>query len=88
MNIKNCKFLKPLRINAIVIYPFVLYCDSHPSESIITHEQVHLDQIKRLGVRKFYTSYLWQYFQGRRKGLSHDEAYRNISFEKEAYRIA
>ncbi len=85
MNVTNCKILKPFKINAIVVYPFVLYCDPNPSLDIFTHEQVHLDQIKRVGILKFYRLYLWEYFQGRRLGMSHFEAYRNISFEKEAY---
>lgn len=85
MKITNCKFLKPFQINAIVLYPFVLYCDPNPSPDIITHEQVHLDQIKRTGVLKFYSRYVWEYLKGRKEGLNHFAAYRNISFEKEAY---
>lgn len=85
MKVTNCKILKPFKINAIVLYPFVFYCAPNPSADIITHEQVHFDQIKQLGILKFYGKYLWEYFQGRKLGLSHYEAYRNISFEKEAY---
>lgn len=85
MNVTNCKILKPFKINAIVLYPFVLYCDQFPPPDIVTHEQVHIDQIKRLGIIKFYRLYLWEYFKGRRAGLNHFAAYRNISFEKEAY---
>jgi hypothetical protein len=85
MKVTNCKILKPLRINAIVLYPFVFYCDAKPSEEIITHEMVHLQQIKNDGVVKFYSKYLWEYFLGRKQGLTHDQAYRNISYEKEAF---
>lgn len=85
MQIKNCKFLKRFNINAIVLYPFVLYCDPNPSERITSHEQVHLDQIKKDGALKFYLRYLIEYGKGRYQGLSHFEAYRNISYEKEAY---
>lgn len=85
MNIKNCRFLRVLKINAIVLYPFVLYCDPEPSEEITKHEEVHLNQIRRLGMLKFYWQYLWEYWQGRRRGLTHYQAYRNISFEREAY---
>lgn len=87
MKITNCKILKPLKINAIVLYPFVLYCDPEPDAKIISHEQVHLDQIKRDGVLKFYSKYLWEYLKGRKRGLSHYEAYRNISYEEEAFRV-
>ncbi len=85
MNVRNCRFLKPFGINGIVLYPFVLFADKHPSEDVVCHEQVHLDQIKRDGVLGFYTRYLKEYFAGRRMGMTHDQAYRNISYEKEAY---
>ena len=87
MNVYNCRFLKPFHINAIVLYPFVLYCEKHPDELIKLHEQVHLDQIKRDGFWRFYVRYLLQYWQGRRLGLSHYEAYRNISYEQEAFQV-
>jgi hypothetical protein len=88
MKITNCRFLKPLKINAIVLYPFVLYCDAKPSDEILKHEEIHLNQIKRDGVMGFYVQYLREYFMGRKQGLSHDQAYRNISYEKEAYNSA
>ena len=85
MEIKNVRLLKFFKINAIVLYPFVLYCDKKPPDEVVTHEHVHLSQIKKDGVIFFYYQYLKQYFQGRYRGLSHYEAYRNISYEKEAY---
>jgi len=83
--ITNCTFLKRFNINAIVLYPFVLYCDRDPGKRIISHEMVHFDQIRKDGVVTFYSRYLLEYFRGRYEGLSHYEAYRNISYEKEAY---
>ena len=85
MNVKNCRFLRVFKINAIVLYPFVFYCDSSPSLEVTQHEEVHLNQIRRLGVLRFYCQYLYEYWLGRRRGLNHLEAYRNISFEREAY---
>jgi hypothetical protein len=85
MKITNCRFLKLFRINAIVLYPFVLYQSKTPDEKLMKHEAIHLRQIKDIGVMKFYFYYLREYFEGRRSGLSHYEAYRNISFEKEAF---
>lgn len=85
MNIYNCRFLKIFHINAIVLYPFVLYCAKEPEEEIRRHEKVQLDQIKRDGFWRFYSRYLLQYWQGRKQGLTHYEAYRNISYEKEAF---
>lgn len=88
MNIFNCRFLRPTGINAIVIYPFVLYCEADPLEKIIKHENVHLHQIKRDGVGTFYKRYLMEYFKNRFSGMDHDQAYRNISYEREAYRVS
>jgi hypothetical protein len=51
----------------------------------MTHEQIHVNQIKKDGIVKFYGRYLWEYFQGRKQGLTHYQAYRNISYEKEAF---
>jgi hypothetical protein len=85
MKITNCKFLKLFRINAIVLYPIVLYQAKLPDKAIMKHEEVHLKQIKTDGVLKFYTRYLLEYARGRVRGLSHYQAYRNISYEIEAY---
>lgn len=85
LNIKGIFPLKWLGINAIVIYPIVLYADRKLADQLIKHEEIHLQQIKRYGVRRFYTRYLLEYLENRKTGMSHDEAYREISFEKEAY---
>lgn len=79
------KFLRWFGINGIVLWPFVFYSDKIPDPVVMNHEGIHLEQIRRTGVLKFYAQYLSEYFHGRRKGLSHHEAYRGISFEKEAY---
>ena len=85
MNIRNFKLLRWFGINGIVLWPFVIYAEKNPDPVILNHESIHLDQIRRTGVAKFYVKYLAEYFMGRKNGLSHDEAYRNISFEREAY---
>lgn len=74
-----------MNINAIVLYPFVLYCEADPSEELIMHEEVHLSQIRKDGVFKFYSRYLKEYIGGRFRGLTHYAAYRNISYEQEAF---
>lgn len=85
MEIRNARFLRWIGINGIVLWPFVLYADKEPHAQICNHESIHLDQIKRTGVLRFYRRYLSEYLAGRRQGLSHNEAYLNISFEREAY---
>lgn len=85
MHIKNVRLLKYFGINGIVLYPFVFYASRHPEQMVLNHERIHLDQIRRDGFIRFYANYLKEYFQGRRRGLSHHEAYRAISYEAEAY---
>jgi len=85
LNITNVKFLRWFGINGIVLWPLVLYADRNPDPVVLNHETIHLEQIRRTGVARFYIRYLAEYARGRREGLSHNEAYRNISFEKEAY---
>jgi hypothetical protein len=53
-------------------------------ERFLRHELVHVRQIARLGLVRFYWRYLLEYLRLRRQGLRHFDAYRNISFEIEA----
>jgi hypothetical protein len=85
MNIKNVKPLRWFGINGIVLWPFVLYADKDPNTVVQNHESIHLAQIRRAGVLKFYGTYLSEYARGRLAGMSHHESYMNISFEREAY---
>lgn len=86
----NCWLLKPFKINAITLYPFVLYkygAAKSYLEYTIQHELVHIEQVQKVGWFKFYFSYLFQYFKSRFKGYSHNTAYRTISFEASAFRM-
>ena len=53
-------------------------------ERIIAHELVHVRQIERVGLVRFYWRYLREYVANRRAGMPAQEAYRRISFEQEA----
>ena len=55
------------------------------SAALYKHECIHHRQIIELCIFPFFIWYGLEYFIGRLKGLKHYEAYRNISFEKEAY---
>lgn len=72
-------------MNAIVLYPFIFFADKNPDQYIVNHEFIHVHQIKRLGIMKFYILYLYEYLQLRMKKKTHFEAYMEISFEREAY---
>lgn len=51
---------------------------------VLAHELVHCEQYAEHGTVRFLWRYAAAYVSGRRTGLSHDEAYREIPFEREA----
>src|SRR5882672_11446044 len=51
----------------------------------LKHELVHVRQIARLGLVRFYWRWIAEYVGNRRLGLSSDAAYRGISLEREAF---
>ena len=73
-----------LGVEAIVLYPFILYRSDKIQIGLRRHEWQHVIQVRRDGVLKFYLKYLWEYVAGRLKGMSHHDAYENISYEIEA----
>ena len=77
--------LKLLNVNAIVIYPWVFYSTDKPNKYLVNHEEIHLQQMYRDGVLKFYLIYLLDYFSLRLKGFNHNEAYYAIPYEIEAH---
>jgi len=83
--IKGCRWLGWLGIGGITLYPFVLFAEGEPSERLVTHERIHVAQVRRHGWLRFYGSYLGQYVWGRLRGLGHRGAYRTISYEAAAY---
>lgn len=54
-------------------------------ERVVRHELVHVAQYRRDGVWGFLLRYGTEYLRGRLAGMSHGEAYRGISYEREAY---
>src|SRR5665647_2681484 len=83
--IKGMTFLRKFGIEGIVLYPFILFASKQPDPAIENHEDIHCQQIRRDGFLGFYRKYLWEYSKGRMRGQNHDAAYRNISYEQEAY---
>lgn len=78
---------RALNVNAITLYPYILFTEPRErvSDTIIRHEMIHVRQARELGCLKFYFSYVAEYLRHRLRGWNHDAAYRQISFEKEAY---
>ena len=55
------------------------------SARLLRHEEIHQEQMARHGVIGFYVRYLGFYVAGLVRYRSHSAAYRNNSFEVEAY---
>lgn len=83
--IRNSSLARLIKVDGIVLYPFIFCAAKRPSVKTINHELIHILQVKRDGFIRFYFTYLKEYYQFRKKGLGHNEAYLSISYEVEAY---
>jgi hypothetical protein len=72
-----------LGVEAIVLYPFILYRSDKIHISLRRHEWQHVLQIRELGALKFYNQYLAEFFESLASGMSWSKAYQTISFEEE-----
>src|SRR2546423_805801 len=54
-------------------------------EPLLWHELTHVRQMREAGPLRFGWRYLCEYLRNRRSGMSSSEAYRNISYEREAF---
>lgn len=86
--IQNSKIPKYLsifiNINAITLFPFII-SRGEMSETTIRHECIHIEQQRELWVIPFYILYGLYWLKGKVKGMSNNDAYFNIPFEREAY---
>lgn len=90
INIKmiiTAKYLVPKGYAAITLFPFVILNNAGQKQNLtlISHEKIHLQQQAELFVILFYIWYGIEYFIRLAQFCSHSLAYRNISFEREAY---
>jgi hypothetical protein len=70
---------------AITLGRRVYIAAEHATEAVLRHELVHVRQVGELGLPRFVVKYVAEYLRNRRQGMGHDEAYRAISFEVEAF---
>lgn len=79
--------VKNLPALGMAIFPFILLKSEKYKGNwkIINHEKIHLRQQLELFILPFYIFYLINYLINLFKYKNHDEAYRDIVFEKEAY---
>lgn len=74
-----------LWVEGIALFPFILTKHSENGAMFLNHERIHLQQQLEMGILPFYVWYLTEYLIRLLKLQNHDQAYRSISFEREAY---
>ncbi|MES2732788.1 MAG: hypothetical protein V4714_13625 [Bacteroidota bacterium] len=76
-----------LWVHGMALYPFILikYRADLDNLVLINHERIHHRQQVELLILPFYLWYFLEYFINRLRYKNHSQAYRNISFEREAY---
>jgi hypothetical protein len=62
--------------------------DAPAAVELLAHELTHVRQYGRYGMAAFLGRYVGEYLANRLAGASHREAYRGISFEREAERAS
>lgn len=81
------KYILPKGYRGISIFPFIIFSDKSSKNNLVlvNHEKIHIRQQLELLIIPFYIWYgiefLVRYFQCKNWNI----AYRNISFEREAY---
>lgn len=81
------KYLIPKGFRGITIFPFIFlkYVLDTKNKIVINHEKIHIQQQLELLVLPFFVWYLVEYAVRLLQYKNIDLAYRNISFEREAY---
>jgi len=76
-----------MKISGITLFPFIFVQRKEDSKNkiLINHETIHIRQQLELLIVPFYIWYLSEYYLKYLKYRNPQLAYRNISFEREAY---
>lgn len=69
----------------LALYPFIFFNSRHVTIKTITHERIHIEQQRELLVIFAYLWYLIEFIVRIIQYGNFYDAYRNISFEREAY---
>ena len=82
------KYLLPKGYNGVAIYPFMVLKNKalKLNKVVLNHERIHLRQQVELLIIPFYLWYITEFVILIIKHKNWNLAYRNISFEREAYR--
>lgn len=80
-------FLLRKKFLGITLWPFIIVRDKTLlNDSVfITHEKIHIRQQAEMLVVFFYVWYIFEYLLRLVQYKDRNKAYRNISFEREAY---
>lgn len=81
------KPLKLLKISGITLFPFIFVrnLEDKKNKVLINHEKIHLRQQMEMLVIFFYIFYVIEYYYWVFRLKNPYQAYRRISFEREAY---
>jgi len=81
------KYLIPKGYRGLVLFPFVFvkYSEDKENPVFVNHERIHLRQQLELLIVPFFIWYFLEFFVRLIQYKNSDLAYRNISFERQAY---
>lgn len=81
------KYLIPKGYRGITLYPFVIIRDllDKKNKVLVNHEKIHIRQQLELLILPFFLLYFLEYLVRLIQFRDKNKAYRNISFEREAY---
>lgn len=81
------KYLIPKGYRGMALFPFVLvkYDFDKANGTFVNHEKIHLRQQIELLIIPFFIWYIFEFLIRLIQYKNKDLAYRNISFEREAY---
>ena len=81
------KYLIPKGFRGLTVYPFILvkYREDLKDSFFINHEKIHIRQQVELLIFPFFIWYLAEYLVRLLQYKNGHLAYKNISFEREAY---
>ena len=82
------KYLIPKGYRGMAVFPFVLvkYDFDKTNRVFVNHEKIHLRQQIEMLILPFFIWYVFEFLIRLIQYKNKDLAYRNISFEREAYR--
>ena len=81
------KYLTPKWVRGITLFPFIVLSEKLDRNNavLLNHESIHIRQQIEMLVLPFFIIYITEYLIGYLKYKNSNLAYRNISFEREAY---